>query len=63
MQKWTVEIRIDDSWIADGLVITEDNLKNCILESLAGYANQDEVQVKIIDSPPVEKIRELQEMA
>ena len=58
--KWTVEIDIDNSWIADGFELEADNLRDAINESLLGYARPEEIKVKILKAPSKINILKLQ---
>lgn len=55
--KWTVEIEVDETWVADGFDITEP-------ESLEGkllpYAHSDEINVKVLKKPSKKSIRKAQ---
>ena len=58
MQKWTVEISVDDSWIADGYILKAEEVKDLILSELYG-AFDDEVKVTIIGSPDLAELNKL----
>lgn len=60
MFKWTAEIEVDETWIADGFELTAEDLKNAILEHMLGYADDSEVNVEIVKSPSEDEIREAQ---
>ena len=60
MQKWTVEIEVADTWVADGFELDAERLHNVIMSGMLGYAYDNEVKVKIIGKPEPKVIREIQ---
>jgi len=61
-QKWTVEISIDDCWIEDGLDLTDEMIKDILLDHI-GYAYDHEIDVNIIKAPDPKTIRKIQGFA
>jgi len=49
--KWTVEIEVDEIWVADGYEATAERVQEAILSYSLGYARDEEVKVKIIKAP------------
>ena len=56
---WTVELSVDESWIADGFDLTEERALE-MLNTTIPYAYGHELEVKIIKSPKTIKIAKLQ---
>ena len=56
---WTVTISVDESWVADGFELTNDNIDDH-LTSILPYAHYWEIDNKVIKSPPKAAIRKLQ---
>lgn len=48
--KWTVEIEIDETWVADGFDITDDRLLDIIAHALP-YAYGHEFTGKVLSAP------------
>ena len=59
MQKWIVQIEVDDSWVADGFDLDKDRLLDMVANDL-NQAHEWEIKVKIIHHPDVKVIRKLQ---
>ena len=49
--KWTIEIEVAPSWVADGFDPDADQFKDAILAHMLGLANPDEVTVRVIGAP------------
>jgi hypothetical protein len=62
MIQWTVKISVDDTWVADGFEVTEERLKEAILEHSLGYAYDHEIKVVVLKSPPKHIIDDLQNL-
>lgn len=58
--KWTAEIEIEQVWIQDGLKLTEDHLKQIILEKLLPFAHSHEINVNITEAPSESTIDQIQ---
>ena len=59
MLKWTIEISVDTTWVADGFDFTKERAENMILNDLL-WAYSHEVKAKIIKAPAPEKIAKIQ---
>ena len=57
--KWTLEIEVDESWVADGFDFNENRVQD-LTESLIGYAKPGEVSIRVIEAPTANRIREAQ---
>ncbi len=57
--KWTVEIEVDDSWVADGYEVTPDRLAESVMRDI-GYAYPNEVSVKVLKAPAPDKVAKVQ---
>lgn len=57
--KWTVEIEIDEVWVADGFELTEERLIDMVQSDLQ-YATESEIKVKILKSPDEKAISKAQ---
>jgi hypothetical protein len=57
--KWTIEIEVDEVWIADGFDLTDDIANRMVLREL-NYADEHEVTAKVVKSPSVESVRKAQ---
>ena len=57
--KWTVEIEVDEKWVADGFDLTNDNITDR-LQSMLPFATSDEVSGKILRAPSKKAIRKAQ---
>jgi hypothetical protein len=58
--KWTVEIEIDETWVADGYEATAERVQEAILCYSLGYAYDHEVKVKTLKAPSKAAIRAAQ---
>ena len=54
--KWTCEIQVNGTWVADGFELTQERLKEMI-EREIGYANSCETKARILTSPDTARIR------
>lgn len=58
--RWTVEFAVDESWVADGFILTDDRALDMLSHDL-GWANVGtELGAKVIKAPDPEKIAKLQ---
>lgn len=57
--KWTVEVEVDESWIADGFNLTRDRALQMI-SAVLPFADSKEYNAKIIEAPAKEKIEKAQ---
>lgn len=57
--KWTVEIEINEVWVAGGFEITADRVQQMIQEAI-GFARESETRVRVVASPDLKKIRKAQ---
>jgi hypothetical protein len=57
--KWTVEIRVDKSWIADGFDLTNERAKAMVAKTLP-FANNSEFSARVIGKPDRKEIRKAQ---
>jgi hypothetical protein len=57
--KWTVEIEVNEVWVADGFDLTDERLKEMI-ESELGYSYSHETRVQVLKAPSPKKIRRAQ---
>lgn len=58
--KWTVEIQVEESWVADGFDLTKERAHDMVADTLPGAMNT-EIKVKIIEKPRKAVIKQLQE--
>lgn len=57
--KWTVEIEVDEVWVADGFDLDDERMNDIMLEHLS-YATSSEVKCKVVKSPTVSSVRKAQ---
>jgi hypothetical protein len=57
--KWTVEIEVDEKWVADGFNLTDDRALGMLEKHLA-YAYSRELGAKVVEAPPDEEIASVQ---
>lgn len=57
--KWTVEIEVDEIWVADGFNLDNDRMQDIMLNEL-DFASSSEVKAKVIKAPSVASIRKAQ---
>lgn len=57
--KWTVEIEVDETWVADGFDLTPDNIKERVAEMLP-HAYGSEFDAKVIKAPSKQSIAKAQ---
>ena len=57
--KWTIEIEVAETWVADGFDPTEERFKEMVLTDLI-YAYDQEVNVTILQRPDPKLIRQAQ---
>lgn len=53
--KWTVEIIVDPTWVADGFELTEDRAHDMLAHDLQ-FAHNREIGVRIVKSPSDKRI-------
>lgn len=56
---WTVEIAVDETWIADGFDLTDKRAQD-IMERALPYARGDEIACRVTSRPDDEAIATLQ---
>lgn len=54
--KWTLEIEVDESWVADGFDLDDERAHSMLAKELQ-YAYNDELRAKVLTSPPPDEIR------
>lgn len=59
MLKWTIEISVDDSWVADGFDMTDERAKEMLASTLP-YAYGHEILAKVTKYADATKVGELQ---
>lgn len=57
--KWTVEIEVNEVWVADGFEVTAGRLQDMLQEAI-GFAHDNETRVRVIKSPSDTSIRKAQ---
>lgn len=57
--KWTVEIEVDETWVADGFNLTDARAMR-MLENSIPHANSYELSAKVTSAPPGEEIASAQ---
>lgn len=57
--KWTIEIEVDETWVADGFDATADRVL-AWLESDLQFATLDELGAKVLKRPSDEQMAKLQ---
>lgn len=57
--KWTVDIYVDRSWIADGFDLTNERAKEMVAKTLP-YAHNGEFSARVIAKPAKKLIRKAQ---
>jgi len=57
--KWTIEISVDEIWVADGFDMTDDRATEMMLTELC-WAGGHEVSAKVLETPKPERIRKAQ---
>lgn len=58
-QKWTVEIEVDDTWVADGFDLTTERMHDIMTRAMS-FAYSEEIACKVIARPDDEVIATLQ---
>lgn len=58
--KWTAEIEVDETWVADGFDLTAERLKEMVTSDLQ-WAYGHEIACRIVKAPDPAAIRKLQE--
>lgn len=53
MKQWTVQISVSENWIDDGFNLTDENLKDVLLNHCLAYATDSELKVKIVETKEV----------
>jgi len=49
--KWTIEIQVADTWVADGFDLSNENLQERILEKMLPYAHEHERSMRVVKKP------------
>lgn len=57
--KWTVEIEVNELWVADGFQIDADMVQEMI-QGRIGYSYEHETRVRVVKAPSVDEIRKAQ---
>lgn len=57
--KWTVEFEVDETWVADGFILTDERALEMLATDL-GWASEAELGAKVIKQPSLTKIAKLQ---
>lgn len=57
--KWTLEVEVDETWVADGFDFHEDRVRE-LAEGLIAYAYPHEVKVRVLSAPDPKAIRKAQ---
>jgi hypothetical protein len=59
--KWTVEIEVDETWVADGFDLQDGRDVNTTLRSgFLQYADDSEVKIKVLSGPNRADVAEAQ---
>jgi hypothetical protein len=53
--KWTVEIKVDQSWVADGFNLDNERAQSMLANTLP-HAYGYELKAKVVAAPPLEEI-------
>lgn len=53
--KWTVEFEVDEIWVADGFVMTDERALEMLATDL-GWASESELGAKVIKHPDMNKV-------
>lgn len=56
---WTIRVEIDETWVADGFDLTEDNIKDRVSEMLP-HAHGSEYDAKVLKAPQRQRIMKAQ---
>lgn len=57
--RWTAEIQVHETWVADGFNLTNERLQ-AMLERELGFAYSTELRAKVLSSPKEEAINKAQ---
>jgi hypothetical protein len=57
--KWTLEIEVDETWVADGFDLTDERAHAMLANDLR-YAYGHELKAKVLTRPPDEVIAQVQ---
>ncbi len=57
--KWTVELYVDDNWVADGFDLTDERAKGMLAKALP-YSYNSEIDAKVIGRPAARRVARLQ---
>ena len=58
MQKFTIELYVSDTWVADGFTCEPEAVKDAIISKCIPYAYEGEVRVRVTPSGKVDKAPE-----
>lgn len=53
--KWTVEIEVNEVWVADGFEVTAERIQEMLQESI-GFSYESETRVRVTRAPKPEAI-------
>lgn len=59
-QKWVIEVEVADIWVQDGFDPDSEQFHTAIVSSMLGYANDDEIKVKVVSRPKDRVVANLQ---
>lgn len=57
--RWTIQVEVDEKWVADGFNLTESRATAIFLREL-GYATSAEVTCKVLKAPNADTIAQAQ---
>lgn len=57
--KWTVEIEVNEVWVADGFEVTAERVQEWIQEAI-GYSYDSETRVRVVKAPDPKEIAKAQ---
>ena len=58
--KWTIEVEVDESWVADGFDFKDDETASEMMNELIPSAYSHEVKARIIKAPSTKAILKAQ---
>lgn len=57
--KWTVDIEVNEVWVADGFEVTAERLQEMLQEAI-GFSYESETRVRVVKAPSEQEIRKAQ---
>jgi hypothetical protein len=60
MLKWTIEIEVDEKWVADGFNLSKPRQLQALEEQILQWAYGHEKRVTLVSGPDPAKVAELQ---